>query len=335
MTSIGEAEIALNSTIVGKIRVLGIAAASVIFPRLQVDLGITLNELTDPLRHSTGAGAAWELRALAGELRFAEYGDAISLLSWVGPRRYVRSSSYGAENSVSCVCELDPWRVETIERRRDGAPPRFYLQLWPTFLSGSVFLDAEVRSIELRVPREMWLEFLARSGGHQFEVIEIRYRSSEAESFRRGFERLREARMRFNDGLYDEAIAACRKAIEAIGHEAPVTSTGKSESDTPKKVTPAGEQTASRDTSSAGADNVASAGNDPLRTIFAMASDARRAKEYAGIVARLKQLGAFAHHDFGATLTYSRPEAQFIIRTTEGLIALVSELAIAAMRPRD
>ena len=292
MPSIGEGDLIVNSQNVGTIRVLYIFPDSAIYPRLGIQLGVSLREVPESEASFGRSLVGYELRELAGELRLTENADAFGTLSWAGPRRYVRSSSSGFEAPVKCVCDLDLFRLELFERHRNGTAPKFYVQVWPVLVKGSEFLDADVRSFEVRVPREMWLDFLSRAGGHDYEIIEVHYGPKEREHFQRALERAREARVKLVAGEYDEAVGLCRKVLEALGHEI-----GSGDSD------------------------------NSLKALLVRATDEKRGTEYAGIVSKLKQLAAFAHHDFGSPLTYSRTETQFIIRTTEGILSLASSLA--------
>jgi hypothetical protein len=89
-------------------------------------------------------------------------------------------------------------------------------------------------------------------------------------------------------GAFDEAIALCRRVIEALIQELGTTP-----------------------------------GDEPLRELLESRSDERRTKEYLGVISRIKQLAAFAHHEMGTPLTYSRPEALFVVRVTEAILSLV------------
>ncbi len=231
-----------------------------------------------------------EMRDAEGELRLSEREDALGSLQWAGARRFVRSSNYGHESEVRLVCDLDHWRLEQIERRRAGGTPVFWLEFWPILMSGGEVLDAQVAPIRFAVPRDQWLEFYAKVGGGGFEVIEVHFPGRDADRFRKAVERTREARNRILEGEYDGAVALCRNVIEALGHEV-------------------GEGSE----------------KEALQAVFARCTDARRAKEYAGVVSKVKQLAAFAHHELGA-LTYSRDEAQFVVRVTEAILSLIGGL---------
>lgn len=146
----------------------------------------------------------------------------------------------------------------------------------------------------MRVPREDWLSFYSEVGGGQFDVIEVQYSSQEAQQFKRAVARIQEARIRIATGDPDGAVALCRNAIDALKHE------------------------------------LAPSEEDPLRAVFEARTDQKRATEYLSIVSRLKQLTGFAHHEFGTPMTFTRAEAQFIVRTTESLLALLGRLSQAA-----
>lgn len=291
MASLGESDLMIGSWIGGRVRVLNIFPDGALYPRMGITLGVVLNDLTG--RQSGGGdGPAFEWRGVSGELRLSEHGAAVGLIRQHERSRILRPSPYHNEHHLRIVCELDPWRLEVIERHRSGSSPRFWIELWPTLIAEGSHLEGSVRAFSFDVPREQWLEFVSKVAGSQFDVLEIQYTAREAERFQRAIARTREARAQINNGEYDSAVAECRKVIEALTHEL------KEE----------------------GAD-------DPLRVLFETRTDARRAKEYQGIISRIKQLSGFVHHDFGAPLTYSRAEAQFVLRTTESVLALIGALS--------
>jgi len=292
MESLGETEIHVSSSIIGKIRALSIGSDLAIFPRLRINVGITLHERRDDANAPEAIRTPYEMRDALGELRLAEHADVVAAVIWAGPRRYVRSSNYGLENQLRFVCDLDFQRLEQIERRRAGASLVFWLQVWPALLAGSQCLDAEVRAFQIRIPRDDWLEFYTNVGGGQFDIIEVQYSPREAEQFKRAVGRVQDARTKIGTGDYDAAVALCRNAIEALRHELEV------------------------------AEN-----DDAIRALLIRSTDARRAAEYSGIIARLKQLTGFAHHEFGTPMTFGRAEAQFLLRSTEALLALLGRLS--------
>lgn len=292
MTSFGETDVLVDSSLVGRIRALRIHPAPAVYPRLAITLGVTLHERLGDERAPQLTRTSYEMRDAPGELRLSEHGDVLGTLLWAGSRRHVRSSAHGYENQVQLVCDLDFYRLEQVERRRAGGRASFWIQLWPLLVNADTYLDADVRAFELRLPREEWLQFYTAVGGGQFDIIEVQYSTKEAEQFKRAIARVHEARGKLNSGDYDGAVGICRNAIEALRHE----------------VDGAGSE-------------------DPLKALLLSRTDEKRAAEYLGMVARLKQLSGFAHHEFGAPIVFSRPEAQFLIRSTEALLALLGRLS--------
>jgi hypothetical protein len=290
MSSLGEAEVMVSPYTLGKIRAINILAEPAVYPRLGITLGCTLQDLAKTHTGPTPF-VGYELVDLIGDIRLDSTGGIIGPVSWVGPRGTIRSAPYIHEVQLKLVCDLDPWRLERIEDHRDGKPPVLWLFLWPTFIAGGERRSGEIRPIEMRIAREMWLEFLQATRCGRFEVIEIESDEKEAGQFQRALEQTRAARSRIDIGDYDEAVALCRKALEALNRQV-------------KEV---------------------SGGGDLERLITARA-DERRSKEYLGIISRIKQLAAFAVHELGASMTFSRVEAQFVVRTTESLLALIGRL---------
>jgi len=170
-----------------------------------------------------------ELIALSGELRLQEHGPTIGLFHWVGRERdhRCRSSPYSSEDQLQFACDLDPWRLERIERARNGAEPVFWLQVWPVILMQGQRVHATVHPIRVQIPRDRWIEFLDGAGYGSYEVLEIRIPSERKDAFKRAIGHLRDARRQLNEGHFDDAAGRCRKAIEAFVGEAELLATPK------------------------------------------------------------------------------------------------------------
>jgi hypothetical protein len=290
VATLGEIDISFGSSSVGRLRVHGIHAESALFPRLVIDVGVSLY----PVEGTSASASSGKLRSLElhdalGELRLSEHGDVLGSALWNEARPVIRAYGAAAEHHMKFVCDLDFWRLEQVERRRAGAAPKLWLQVWPRVVADGEALEVRVPPIPMDVPREKWLEFYSQAGGTQYEILEVRYSPKAAEQFARALSRTREARSKILEGEYDAAVGLCRNVIEALGQELRTGETGE----------------------------------DPLGKLFLARTDERRAKEYSGIVSRLRQLASFAHHELGDPVTYSREEAAFVVRLTESVLALV------------
>ncbi len=295
MPSFGEADVIVNSTIVGKVRVNALYAGSTLYPRLCLRIGVGLRDVAPNAIQGVQSLQGYAMTDLHGELRLGESSDVIGSMSWSGERCPVRSSSTGYETAVVCGCDLDYARLELIERRRDGTAPTFALTLWPVLVSASEQLNCQVSSLSLQVPREVWLEFVRAASGGEFDVLEFQYGPGEREYFKRGLALVRAAREKVRDGAYDEAVGLCRKVLEAAAQE---YEPGR--------------------------------GTEPLKRLFERVAGEKRGGEYAGIVSKLKQLAVDAHHAFGEPIAYSRGEAQFIVRVTAATLSLAANFAANA-----
>lgn len=292
MPSLGEADVLVNSRIVGKVRVLRLSADTAIYPRILLESGFSLHD--DPeAQFAVGVPATgYEVTGVTGELRLTEHGSCVAPVYWSGPDRNPRPAHRTYEAPVRLVADLDPWRLERIEAARGANAPLFWVALWLSFVAsnGQQFRD-KVLPIRLELSREQWLQFLAAVHHDEFEVIEVRYDKSKAERFRKALQELAAARARIVAGDYNEAVAACRRALEAASGESEV---GKTAED--------------------------------WKAALAPRTDERRAAEYAGVFSRLKELAAMTVHNRSEPLVYSRSEALFVVRTTENLLALVGDL---------
>src|SRR5438034_1120733 len=186
MSSVGEADVPVNSRIVGKVRVLRLSADSAIYPRLVVETGFTLYD--DPeAQFAAGVPATgYQVIDVTGELRLADHGSCVAPVYWSAADRNLQPHTPRPyEQQVRLVADLDPWRLARIEAMRGPNAPVFFLALWLGFVTanGQHYRD-KVVAFRLDVPREQWLQFLAAVHHDEFEIIEVRYDKSKADRFR-------------------------------------------------------------------------------------------------------------------------------------------------------
>lgn len=290
MASLGEGEISSGSWIIGEVRLKSFQPDPAVYPRLRVDIGVQLHVLSAESRFPESLVAPLQLRETSGELRLGETAEAVGPL-YAGGSHVVVFSAPRTEAAVSLFCDLDHARLEAIERKRNGAAPTFYVQIWPRIVGPRGPIDADARILRARVPQEDWLRTYAALGGGHFDLLEIQFSAREAEQFKRAVARLQDARNHVSTGQYDDAVAKCRNAIDALRRELDVTEDGT------------------------------------LEALVRRHTDDDRTKEYVGLLSKLKQLTGFAHHEFGQPIKYSRDEAQFIVRVTESFVALIGRLS--------
>ncbi len=291
MSSFGESELLVGSRIVGRVRALDVVSGSAIFPRLDIRLGFALH---DSPKYEFGPDRpiqAFEVRDVRGELRLEENAKTVGYLHWAGARRFVRSTSYGAENDVLLVCDLDSSRMEMIEEHRAGRDSLFWLALWPSLVDEHGFLDCDVRPLRVAIPREKWIAVVGSLTHARVTLLEVKRPRLEAPEFEAAIGHIMEARTRVDRGDFDESVACCRRAIEALSRALDI-----------------GHKAAS------------------LEGSLGAVTDEKRAKAYAGIVSRVKELGNYTIHRSEAPGRYSRTEAQFVVGTTEHVLALLAGL---------
>ncbi|SRR5258706_802561 len=291
VSSFGENELSVSSRIIGRVRLLDVFAVSALFPRLMFRFGITLHESSKDFFAPNRPIQGFEIRDLRGEVKLDEHQNVVGSLVWIGPRRFVRSTSYGSENHVETVCDLDRGRLEKLEQHRAGREPMLWLALWPTLVDAHGFLDCDLQPIRAAIPRDKWVSILDTLIDTKSALLEITYPTLESPEFEAAVGHIRDARSRVNRGDFDEAIAACRRAIESffnavnIGHKA-----------------------------------------NELEQILASITDDSRGKAYAGIVSRLKELGNVSVHRSEASGRFTRAEALFVVGAVEQTFALLASL---------
>ena len=186
---------------------------------------------------------------------------------------------------------MDWPRLETIEEHRAGKETTLWLALWPTLVDAKGFLDCDIRPIRAQVPRDRWIALLAQLTGLHRTLVEVVLPSVRSPEFNAAVGHITEARSRVDRGDFDEAVAACRRAIESSLAALNVRNEAKA-----------------------------------LEENLARVTDARRANAYAGIVSRLKEFGNFAIHKPEAPGRYIRAEAQFVVAVTSYVMALLATL---------
>lgn len=290
-TSYGESAIQIESTHVGMVRVQDIYSGSSVAPRLCFRLGVRLERAPTPPIQSENIRTGYRIVDWRGELALAEGADALASVSFVGDVRAVRFPEDAHEAQIRLACDLDARRLEAVERRRAGAAPVLYLELWPQIVSDALFTYTKIAPIRIAPPRDRWLEFLDACNGTYHEIIEAPLAPGPREHLTRAVTHVRAARRKLRDGYNTDAVSACRKAMEA----------------------------AAKDLGEA----------DPRA--FWTAQFSRFSGESKGLAlgelaSKLKSLLHKAHHDSDSGVEFTRSEALFAVRTTESFLALVAEL---------
>ena len=289
MPSYGEGRIIAWSHAVGTVRVTDLRAASTCAARLGLGLEISLQ---DGPQESGAPGKLW-LTGLSGELRLAREEAAIASVVWHGPWQVVESGPATVEHTVNLVVQLDPWRLEEIEKRRGGGEPSMWLQLWPQIQWSGGYCRATIDLMMLQPPRDKWIEFLNAVRDTEVGITEMQVPFLAAGRFKAARSRIQEAQELIDIGQYGQAVVKCRLAIEAIGLEL--------------------------------------SGNDPngARSFLDNASGEKKGEHYWGIVSRLKQIAAMAVHEYAGEVEFTRCDAQFIVGMTRQVIAFCADLSVS------
>lgn len=295
MQSIGEAEILIETTIVGKVRVQHLSALDALRPRIGLLIWVDLNPINGSLHSGQPRTAEYWLTDLRGDLRLSEKGPSIAIVQWVGVHREVRALPYPSESQIQLACDLDPWTLERLETQRDGQDLAFWIELWPRLEHpGAGYLSASIRGFRLAVPRADWLRFLEAVGYGTYELLELRIPAGTPELAHRAIGGVQTAQRRLWAGDHEAALTECRKAIEAL-----------------ETLAPGGK----------------------LEALLAGPHHPDRATAYASIASKLKALASVAVHDYGREAVFSRAEIGFLIRTTASLASIVLEAAPEGAKP--
>ena len=265
-------------------------AAEVAFhPRILLSAGCQLQEVsTDQMSREGLKG--FRIAALGGQLRWrSETGPVIGDLSIPKGLEHLRSAAHSSEHQFTMSCDVPHQILSRLEAERGGASAVFWMDL-----AGSWVLDGSIEPIyqspwRFVVPADMWLAFLAESGYHDFDVIELRRVLKEGGSLQGAVGHLNAAR-RLVASDPPQAVGICRLLIEAL-------------------------RAALKDQ-----------GYKEVAEYLTVCTDERRGKQYAKILSSVKQLADMTHHEFGRDSVFTRHEALALVRICEALLLMVGEM---------
>ena len=185
---------------------------------------------------------------------------------------------------------LQPTQIAALETLRDKGDLTFDLSLsgsatdrhGPQYLGGNY---------PLRVPRSEWLQMLGNAGARNVLLLEVPLSvGRESEDQTKLVSQLLQAEQRFRDGDYHGCINSCRTAIEEIAHHI----YGKSG---------------------------LTAALKPLAS--SQREDMTKSERLKALYAVLRHYTHQAHHgpSEGGEVSYTRPEAQFVLSLTAAALA--------------
>ena len=221
MQSIGETEILIEATIVGKVRVQKVSALAALHPRIGLVVGVDLNPIDGSLHSGKARPDEYWLTELRGNLYLSENGPSIGSVHWIGAHCEIRSQPYPSESQLQLACDLDPGTLERLETARGGNDLALWIELWPRIEHPGGYLSASIRGFRLAVARVEWLRFLEGVGYGTYELMELRIPKENAELTHRSIDGIREAQHRLWLGDHGGALAEARKVIEALESLAP------------------------------------------------------------------------------------------------------------------
>ena len=292
MSRLGQGTLALRDRRVGTVWVSRLAAEDAFHPRIVLSAGCQLQEISahpQPLSRESLKG--FRIAVLGGQLRWrSETGPVIGDLSFPMGLEHLRSAAYPSPHQFTMSCDVPHQTLSRLEAERAGANPVFWLDL-----AGSWSIDGGIEPIyqdswHFVVPADMWLAFLAESGYHEFDVIELRRVLKDGGSVQRAVDHLNAAR-RLVASAPSKAVGICRLLIEALEGALKDQGSGK------------------------------------INDFLAACTDELRGPEYAKIVSSVKQLAAMTHHEFGRDSVFTRHEALAVVRICEALLLMVGDLA--------
>jgi hypothetical protein len=288
--SYGEEDLHVGKFRCGTVRVLGIHSLPALYPRLGITLGWSLREIPASEGPYGSPGLRdYQIMTFDGELSLGGGNTVVGPVRPTPSNEQLHSSPYHSEQQITLACDLDLHRLERIESERAGEAAHFSIRLWLTAVHSGEAVAARLDALRFQIPRETWLDFLSSVGFGEYDVIEIKRFTDELEHFTDVRDQLHAARAKINLGEYNAAIAAVRTALERAIQQ-------------------------SKDS------------EQELKEVLTARTDKARGEAYTGIISRAKALCNLAVHKPETTVSYSREEALFVLRTVEAAVALLGNL---------
>ena len=113
MQSIGETEILIEATIVGKVRVQKVSALAALQPRIGLVVGVDLNPIDGSLHSGKARPDEYWLTELRGNLYLSENGPSIGSVHWIGAHCEIRSQPYPSEYTAPAGVRSRPRDTRT------------------------------------------------------------------------------------------------------------------------------------------------------------------------------------------------------------------------------
>jgi hypothetical protein len=290
MTSFGESHLVAGGKLIGSIRLQAVSAEPAVYPRLSLRFGVELRDLPDQVFESDRPVERMELRELRGVLRVSEHGKILGGLVMAERHNRVRSSKNAGQTQVHMACDLDWGRLEQLEAIRNGGDAVVWVELWPDLWDASGSLYCDVRAFRADLPHSQWLPILQAFQGERRSLVEVLHPGRPSPEFDAALGHLADAVNRIPKADYDEAVAACRRAIEAACK----------------------------------ALNIPTSKPEHLQAALAAVVDKAQAKAYTTIVSQIKVLGNETVHRSSADAEYGRSEATFIVGVTQQLVGFLA-----------
>lgn len=286
MPSYGESDIIVNACGVGRLSVANLAPGTAIFPRLTFTVECLLYETSGGPPGPVYSNL--QLTDLRGELRWSQHAHALGRLDWDAEKK---TASGKFPTSFQMVCDLDPYRLEGIERRRNGGPPTFFIQFWPAIAGKGETYLAHCRAFPLTIPRDRWIEVVNQIRDVELMVVEIDVGKKHDGPFRRAYNHLNDAREKIDAGDFGDAATACRRAVEALVKVLPKVAKDQ----------------------------------EPIAKFISQVLNEHRAEAYGAAARSVRRFGGSGTHDYDP-LPITRAEARLVLSTTANLISLLASL---------
>ena len=290
MTRLGQSNLIVRHSLVGTMWIRDVVADHAFQPRLLFNAGCQVQEVTGlrpPRKDLTG----FRIINLGGQLRWGSgTGPVIGDLSFPKNLEHFQSAAYASEHQFKMSCDVPHQVLNRLETERSGKAPVLWIDLCGWWATNGDIEPLSLHPWQLTVPTEMWDIFLADSGYHDFDVIELRRVMKDGRLLGPAMAYLGTAR-----GLAASeptaSVAQCRYAIEAIDRA------------------------------------LKDRGNQKAPSYLAAYTDERRGKQYSRVLSVIKQLGSLAHHDYGRDSRFTPAESVAVVRLCEVLLVLLGDLS--------
>ena len=142
--------------------------------------------------------------------------DYLGRLRRVDANDLVQTYDYASKKSITFEIELDPKRIEALEKIRAGGELNFKFTIYARARDRNGIQEVS-ESITYNANQSIWVSVLEGMGYRKTMLLEIPVLSEEiSPSFAKAVENLKQAQLHLLNGHYRDSVATCRDVLECL-----------------------------------------------------------------------------------------------------------------------